>query len=708
VEDKNIIDPVKLAIDFTCFTNRSLFVTGKAGSGKTTFLKSVREICRKKLLVLAPTGIAAINVDGLTIHSFFQFPFEILNDDFFKKSFPRYNQSKKEIIEQLELLIIDEISMVRPDVIDGIDRILRFYRDKQTIPFGGVQLLLIGDLFQLSPVLKEKDIAKINEVYPSPFFFDAVAIKKLDYVTIEFTSIFRQRDNRFIALLNKVRNNLCSDEDLKLLNGRYIPNVDLADEYIFLTTHKLIAEEINKKALGKITAPLVSINAIIEGEFPESLDPTPRRLEVKEGARVIFTKNDASEKKEYYNGKAGTIVQIGQDQIRVRISENELVELDRSTWINRGAKYEPSSGKIESTELGTFRQFPIKLAWAITIHKSQGMTFEKAVIDARDSFAPGQVYVALSRLRTLDGLVLQTQITNGAIQTDPRIIAYNQSGGITSDLEKELKSSKLVYRHQLLKTLLSFERLNRAIQKFCSAYKDTLFASSCHAIADELITVSSKFLSQLDSLLSLAHNDHYEMVQTRTAQAADYFTRIIQEKLIRPLEEYSITIKETKKNEPFIAELNLLFNLFAAKKREMEAAVTVVKELIAATETDELVQIINKRCEIAQELVLEIKKTEQKSKKTTTQTTTLSFFQKGLTIDQIAQKRKLSRGIIEEHLNSFIKSGEISLNQLVTEEKVRMISALRNENPVWSVHEMRLALGSEFSFGEIRAVLETL
>jgi hypothetical protein len=703
----DIIDPLKLATEFTCFTNRSLFVTGKAGTGKTTFLRSVRKNCPKKSIVLAPTGIAAVNANALTIHSFFQFPFAILDDNFYMNAFPRYNEAKKEVIEHLELLIIDEVSMVRADIIDAIDKVLRRYRGKETIPFGGVQLVLIGDLFQLSPVLNDQDAASMNKIYPSPFFFDANSIKQLDYVKIEFTSIFRQLDGRFIALLNNVRTNSCSDDDLNLLNARCINAGEDTGDCVFLTTHKHKASQINKEALGKLSTPLVSIDAIIIGEFPESSDPTPRKLELKIGARVIFTRNDTSQKKEYYNGKAGTIVHIGEEHLRIRVNECDIIDLDRSTWINRGVKYDSLSGKIENTELGTFRQFPVKLAWAITIHKSQGMTFDKAIIDAQNSFAPGQVYVALSRLRTLDGLFLQAPITKEAIQTDPRIVRFDIVATPSSDSGKKLLTDKLSYRHHLLVNLLGLEKFNRSVQAFYDKYNELLFASSCKSAIDELLNVSVKFEIQLADLLSNAYRDQYKAVKTRVTQAIEYFTRIIDEKFIQPLQEYTATVKEIKKNVPLIADLNLLHVLYTAKKREFGAAAKLIQGLGEGTETATLVEMINKQHEGAGEPVLETKKKESQNK-INTQKTTLSFFQKGLTIEEIAQKRKLNRGVIEDHLNSFIKSGEIDLHQLVTPEKIQKITALQQQNPSWSVHELRLRLGSEFSFGEIRAVLETL
>lgn len=705
---ENNISPFQLAMEFACITSQSIFVTGKAGTGKTTFLKSVRENCKKKLVVLAPTGIAAVNADGITIHSFFQFPFEILNESFFQESMPVYKAEKLKLIQELELLVIDEISMVRADVIDAIDVVLRHYRKKPLVPFGGVQLVLIGDLFQLSPVLSDQAAEELKKLYSAPFFFEAHSIRKLNYLIIELPTVFRQHDDVFIALLNAVRNNNCSEHDLKLLNERCVTEDNLPVEYIYLTTHKLDAENLNKKALNQIHSPLVVLSAKVEGEFPESSDPAPRRLEIKIGARIIFAKNDNSEKKEFFNGKAGIVEQIGDEKIIIRVDGDQLIELERATWINRGARFDSLTGKIQSTELGSFSQFPIQLAWAITIHKSQGMTFEKAVVDATNAFAPGQVYVALSRLRSLEGLLLRKPLSNASIQTDQRIVAFHQRESKNHVTQHYLIVEKIKFRHNLLINLLSFERFSEAIESFKKNYNDMAFASSCENAVSELTKVSEKFNVQLEGMLSAAYLDQYRSTCSRVEQAVNYFIEKITSQLIHPIKEFALTVKDIKKNEQLIVDLNNLFNLFEARKRELSTGLRVANGLMKAMETGELMEMIYTQHQGSQLFELEIKKKESKTNNSNTQIKTLSLFQKGFSVDEIAQKRNLPRGVVEDHLNSFLKSGEISLHQLVSPEKVELIAEMRRQQPGWSVHEIRLALGTGISFGEIRAVLETM
>lgn len=702
------MDPIELSIEFGHFTNRSLFITGKAGTGKTTFLNAFREHCQKKILVVAPTGIAAVNAGGLTIHSYFQFPPGMLDDAFFDMSMPTYSQEKRRLIRELDVLVIDEISMVRADVIDGIDKVLRYYRKNDAVPFGGIQLIMLGDLYQLSPIVGDNDLSVIQKRYASPFFFSANAIKHLHYFVIEYTKIYRQSDSNFINLLNAIRQNSCSEEELAVLNSRCIPLEGNYNEYIFLTTHRLTAETINKNSLGQLNSQMTTLSAIVEGEFPEGSDPAPRNLQLKVGARIIFLKNDNSEKKEYFNGKAGIIDEIEEDKLKVKVSTHEIVELGRATWINRGAKFNILNSKIEMTELGSFRQFPVRLAWAITIHKSQGMTFEKAVIDARNSFAPGQVYVALSRLKSFDGLILKEPITREAIQTDPAILAYHQGFENRRITISDLNADKISFRHELLTSLLNFKVFCESVQAFVGKNNTFSIVDDFTEVNGHLKNISEKFQYEIGSLYATTSGDRYQKLATRIEQAVSYYFKTITEKLIGPLQQFASTLPELKKNESFIIELNLLYHLFQAKNRELQTSLQIAKGFRDGSNTSELLQLIRKQHENVEPLVLQTKKREQKGTGQGTQMKTLSFFQKGLTIEDIAAKRKLNKGIIEDHLTSFIKTGEITLNQLVGPEKVALITGLRHRYPDWSVHELRRKLGSDFSFGEIRAVLETL
>ncbi|MBV6647840.1 MAG: AAA family ATPase, partial [Cyclobacteriaceae bacterium] len=431
-------DLYKLAASFVQFTSRHVFLTGKAGTGKTTFLKDIVENSMKNTIVVAPTGVAAINAGGVTMHSFFQLPFgpfipistaDADGDRVFNRATLfrklRLGSNKKKLINELELLIIDEISMVRADMLDAMDAILRYVRKKPAEPFGGVQLLMIGDLFQLPPVVPETDWRILQAYYDSPYFFSAKALTDEGLVCIELEKVFRQRDNAFITLLNKVRTNTAGIDDIEKLNECYSGVSLKKKNVITLTTHNQKAHGINSTNLRQLKAGTFTFEAIIDGEFQEKSYPAEEVLELKEGAQVMFTKNDREDPRRYYNGKIGVVSAIAGDDIFVSCPEDESeIMVAQEEW--KSIKYElnEESQEIEERELGTFRQYPLRLAWAITIHKSQGLTFEKAIIDAGASFSSGQVYVALSRLTSLEGLTLSSRITSDSIRTDARIVEF--------------------------------------------------------------------------------------------------------------------------------------------------------------------------------------------------------------------------------------------------------------------------------------------
>ena len=416
---------LKLAQDFVQYTNRSIFLTGKAGTGKTTFLKDLKLKSPKRMIVVAPTGVAAINAGGVTIHSFFQLPFHPFIPAFYlpgnnsavrtgDNDPPGYKMSREKvnIIKSLDLLIIDEISMVRADTLDAIDSALRRYKNRY-LPFGGVQLLMIGDLQQLAPVVKDEDKEILGNYYDSYFFFGSRALASTDYVTIELKHIFRQSDQVFIDLLNKIRGNDVDQDVLNQLNLRYIPDFDpdSGGGYITLTTHNHQAQTLNDSKLEKLPGKIHSFKATVKDEFPELSFPNAMELTLKAGAQVMFVKNDLSGDKLFFNGKIGKVISFEDDIIVVKCPDDESsIRVERVEWQNVKFSINEETKEIEETVIGTFTQYPLKLAWAITIHKSQGLTFDRAVIDACDAFAHGQVYVALSRCRTLDGLVLSSRI----------------------------------------------------------------------------------------------------------------------------------------------------------------------------------------------------------------------------------------------------------------------------------------------------------
>ena len=463
------------AWEFVEKTGKSVFLTGKAGTGKTTFLKRVVEESKKRVVVVAPTGIAAINAGGVTIHSFFQLPLHPFIPGMKIESKFAFSKEKRSIIKTIDILIIDEISMVRSDLLDAIDSVLRRFRNRHK-PFGGVQLLMIGDLQQLSPVVTDEDVQFLSQYYPSPYFFGSHALARTDYVTIELKEVYRQQDAVFISMLNAVRGGRPSIEVIRTLNSRYCPGfVPPPDEgYIRLTTHNHIADEYNSRQLSLIDDQAHSFEAEVSGNFPESSYPVDFRLELKAGAQVMFVKNDPSSDKRYYNGKIGIVTDFYEEYIMVQCpGEDEKIAVEPLEWENSRYVINEQTQEMESEVIGIFRQYPLRLAWAITIHKSQGLTFDKAIIDAASAFASGQVYVALSRCRTLEGMVLATPLRQDAVITDLRVEDYieGQEAAAVRSLSR-LDSIKEEYYKELLGELFDFNELASLQKRMLGVCKD--------------------------------------------------------------------------------------------------------------------------------------------------------------------------------------------------------------------------------------------
>ncbi len=551
---------LQLAFDFLQYTNQNVFLTGKAGTGKTTFLKNLKRVSPKRMVVVAPTGVAAINAGGVTIHSFFQLSFGpqvLLNknnsastdvdpNDFTK----RFSKVKINIIRSLDLLVIDEISMVRADILDAIDEVLRRYKNRYK-PFGGVQLLMIGDLQQLAPVVKEDEWQILRTHYDTCFFFSSNALKKSEFIGIELEHIYRQSDRVFIDLLNKVRENKLDAPSLEKLNSRYIkgfsPNEN--DGYITLTTHNYQSQQINNAQLAKLSGKLHSFPCKTEGSFPPLAYPADEVLEIKNNAQVMFVKNDTSVEKRFYNGKIGRVVRINDKTIEVSCpGDIETIKVEQTTWENTKYTLDEKTGEITETIEGTFTQYPLKLAWAITIHKSQGLTFEKAVIDAHQSFAHGQVYVALSRCKTLEGLVLSTPLESSSVISD------NTVSGFTSGIEQNqpdeiaLEKARCKFEIQLFHELFDFAPILRNIQYILKIWNENasslmgslpeILIQIMVSLQQQLIDVSNKFTAQVQSLIHTHGNtEKNEILQERLKKASDYYLNQINAIIETPFEK---------------------------------------------------------------------------------------------------------------------------------------------------------------------------
>ena len=529
---------LELAFNFVQYTGQNIFLTGKAGTGKTTFLKSLKERSPKRMIVVAPTGVAAINAGGVTIHSFFQLSFApqigIENEQVRQM---RFNKEKINIIRSLDLLVIDEISMVRADILDAIDRVMRRFKNGRK-PFGGAQVLMIGDLQQLAPVIKNEEWNLLRREYETIYFFSSKVLKETKFVSIELRHVFRQQDDKFIAILNKVRDNKLDQEAVNVLNQRYLPDFkpNDIDGYITLCTHNVQADRINEAKLRSIQSKAQIFTARIEGKFPEYSHPTDFELKLKIGAQVMFVKNDPSPEKLFYNGKIGMITDIDDDTVFVRCPDDEVDEIAVSPLLWENVKYsidEKTSEIKEETE-GSFSQIPLKLAWAITIHKSQGLTFERAIIDAEASFAHGQVYVALSRCKTLEGMVLSTPISNRSIINDGTISGFIQDVEKNQPGEKELISARLAFQNELITELFRFNFISYLVNSLLKLMIENAPAlpeilveqikKMQISVSAELVEVAEKFQNQINQLTEVQPDvEQNSKLQERISKAAGYF-----------------------------------------------------------------------------------------------------------------------------------------------------------------------------------------
>ena len=584
----------QLAADMVNHSSQNIFLTGKAGTGKTTFLKYIKENCGKQTAVIAPTGVAAINAGGTTIHSFFQLPFSPFipgNSGQVAVSAPtevntkhsllgriKMNNEKRKVLQVLELLIIDEISMVRCDMLDAIDAVLRHFRNRSNEPFGGVQLLMIGDMHQLPPVINDSEWKILSQYYNSPYFFSSKIIQENSPAFISFEKIYRQSDDEFIQLLNQVRNNDLDEFSMQFLHKRYQPefNATKVDGYIILTTHNYKADTINNAELNKITSPLFYFKAVIDGDFFEKAFPADELLQLREGAQVMFIKNDSEKIRRYYNGKIGTVIKIDGEKIYVQCKdEEETIEVSKEKWENIRYTFDKTTQQLKEDVIGYFMQFPLRLAWAITIHKSQGLTFEKAIIDAGAAFAPGQVYVALSRCTNLEGLILHSRINQNSIKNDERITEFSRNKNSLSQLENQLLQAKHYHQQNLLLQLFDFlvmiqlsEELHLFLKENSTSFNAESFSWAEKLLANfkTLQDVSQKFNSQLQEFFQQPTLPHENAtLQNRIKAAAIYFYAEL-EKQLHFLQQSSSVTDSRNLAKQYNEAISEIYSFLAEKK----------------------------------------------------------------------------------------------------------------------------------------------
>lgn len=721
----------RLAVSFVCYSHQSLFLTGKAGTGKTTFLKYIKNHCHKKMAITAPTGVAAINAGGVTLHSFFQLPFGAFLPEagsvwgtgpqqFYNKkqllSKLRLRENQREVIKSLELLIIDEVSMVRADLLDAVDAILRSVRRRPYEPFGGLQMLFIGDLYQLPPVVTAEDWQSLSGYYASPFFFDAKVLQEAPPVLLELQKIYRQNDPGFIHLLNQIRNNQCTDRDLEQLHQSYKPTFIPKEKsgYITLTTHNKIANQLNESALNRLPGKTIEIKAHIKDDFPQNAFPADEILRLKTGAQIMFIKNDKGEKRRYFNGKIGTVKSIDERNKKIEVAfpdEEESFFVETETWDNVRYEYDKANDELKEKTLGSFVQYPIRLAWAVTIHKSQGLTFDKAVVDAGRSFAPGQVYVALSRLTGTQGLVLHSRIYPESIQTDPRIQQYMSHNLSANDYTQMLDQAQMAYAIKLLLSAYDWSILeaectfhfqsfnNRQIPEKEQGIRVAASVLDHHI---ELRKVAEKFRQTLAQFFQTPPYP-FQKIRERNQAAANWFLKALAED-IKSLKQHLDNQESRSKVKKYIKDVQRLLQIIEQKQIQVERSHALNRALSEAENIQEamvlfLAPMPATKIEIA---------TDTKPKKNLSKFLSLELYRAGKTIAQIAAERHLAESTIAGHLISFIPTGEVAVSLFISEEKAAEILAIAEKTEDLNLSKLHEALGHKFSFNELRAAMALL
>ena len=660
----------ELAKSFVLHTDRNIFLTGKAGTGKTTLLKEILEETDKQTAVVAPTGVAAINAGGMTIHSFFQLPIttflpipqsledpDIFTDRNRLASNQRIRKERRNVLLELELLIIDEISMVRADLLDAIDFTLRRIR-KINKAFGGVQVLVIGDLYQLAPVVKNYEAQILKDFYTSRFFFDSKVWHQCSPLVIELKKIYRQEDNQFIEILNNIRNGIHQEADLVVLNRQYQKQPN-SNNRICLTTHNRKADQINQTELAKLSGATYKLKAEVKGQFSESAYPTAESIELKTGSQIMFIRNHPDGL--YYNGKLGVVSDIGDDQIIVSDAEDaSTISVKPIEWKNTRYRMDKTSNNLIQEDIGQFKQYPIKLAWAVTVHKSQGLTFDQVILDLEHTFAPGQLYVALSRCRSLEGMKLSSKIKPENVIVNPRIVNYHKSNSLSIEIDQILSLEKRKYEEQQVLKRFQFNKLDVLFDEWNQLIADSDIPKQADVLVlaqrlkqdfQRLNAIGRKFQVQLQKLIQNQKDgeDKIEKVVKRLTEAVKYFSEQIYEKLIKELQSHYSSYKVKKGSKKYSREMKplldqswtILNNLYRLKYRDQK----IWKEP----------KIIDK---------------SKPSKKENTKDVTLKLYQGGMDFNEIASARDLTLGTVRSHMTHWISVGKIPIGAVMEESRL--------------------------------------
>lgn len=750
-------NPAELAARFVNYTSKHIFLTGKAGTGKTTFLRNLIDLTHKKAVIAAPTGIAAINAAGVTIHSLFQLPFGTYlpkqpaadgshYDQQYNtpKSIVRHlnmNAAKRKVLLDMELLIIDEVSMLRADLLDAIDMVLRYIRRNNTASFGGVQVLFIGDMHQLPPVVKGNEWNLLAEFYKSVYFFDALALQQDPPVYIELEKIYRQADQVFIDLLNNLRNNEVTAGDVALMETYYRSDFkpSLDDKYITLTTHNNKADALNKQSLDELSGPSYLYKAKIEDDFSEFSYPAEQVLELKIGAQVMFIKNDPTGEQRFFNGKIATVVSLKPDLIEVQADgSREKIVLEKYTWKNIKYTTDKVTGEIEEDLAGTFTQYPLKLAWAITVHKSQGLTFDKAIIDIGNAFAPGQIYVALSRLRSLDGLILTSQIGGTGIRQDQNVTSFAKNKPEVASLQQWVEQESEVFLRTYLQRCFDLSALDNYVYDHVHSYTKDIHRSAkqkhhkwAEKLSKDLIAVranADKFMVQIGRLSADRTATGRNGLLERVIAAEKYFIPLItgfSENIFERME----LVKQDKQVLEFLNELLEMESLFFEQLKKMKKAPALLAAVMENREfkREDVERLINTGARGARMLSVfamedtsdftvkkvgktgkaggkpkKSAKTIDKEPKADTKALSLELHKAGKTLTEIAGERKMVIGTIEGHLAHYVAKQEISAKDVIGARKLDKILEAIKELKTLQMNPIRAHLGREYSFGEIK------
>ncbi len=733
-ESGDITSIVSRFINHTCCP---VFLTGKAGTGKTTFLKEIVETTHKNVVVAAPTGVAAINAGGVTLHSLFQLPFGSFVPDNnpsgeaeinFELNTPRsllreiqMHSHRRKLIQELELLIIDEVSMLRADLLDAIDTVLRHVRRQKNLPFGGIQMLFIGDLLQLPPVIKEEEAKFLSRYYPSLYFFDAKALQHQNLLHIELEKIYRQTDQQFITILNRIRDNRLTFTDLETLNRHYQPDIiqKIPEGYIFLTTHNRRADEINSGKLKQLEGKTFSFEAIVADDFPENSYPVEFTLQLKEGAQVMFIKNDPSGDQQFFNGKIGFVSEISDEEIIVSFNDGSAdAVVEPYTWENKRFFLNTENGEIEEKVIGKFIHYPLKLAWAITIHKSQGLTFRKAIIDVAGAFAPGQVYVALSRLESLDGLILTSRIPATGLDPENALSQFIKTKDHPENLDQKLQTESVKYISEIVNQNFDLSGIIHSLKFHIESYdkdekrsekqKHNAWAQSIYDEFSPVADVASKFIVQAKAILNSGKIDKLTLLHQRILAANGYFNPLLKgfsEKVALKTGTLK-SVKGIKTYQNELKEVEFLFERQVQRLVKAESLVRVSLNNDMLTKSELQKSTILKKQEIPavpkKNKDLPEKQIKSKPEKQDTRKISYDYFKNGKTISEIASERNLKVTTIEGHLAHYVATGLLNPTLFISVEKIEKVAETAKKLDSYHLGPIREVLGNDYSYSDIR------